>query len=76
MKDEALKLCPECGGEIHRLINGGAGVIYKGGGFYCTDKGLPRSGKNTQAPAASEKKPAPAPCAACKKAESGACGAA
>ena len=37
--DEPLKTCPECGKEVRRLINGGTGVIFKGGGFYVTDKG-------------------------------------
>ena len=39
IKDEPLKTCPECGKEVRRLINGGMGVIFKGGGFYVTDKG-------------------------------------
>ncbi|MDR0410672.1 MAG: zinc ribbon domain-containing protein [Treponema sp.] len=38
MKDEPLKLCPECGREIRRVINGGGGIIFKGTGFYVTDK--------------------------------------
>ncbi|MDR0707570.1 MAG: zinc ribbon domain-containing protein [Treponema sp.] len=37
MKDEPLKVCPECGKEIRRLITGGSGVIFKGAGFYITD---------------------------------------
>ncbi|MDR1220520.1 MAG: zinc ribbon domain-containing protein [Treponema sp.] len=37
MKDEPLKICPECGKEIRRLITGGSGVIFKGSGFYITD---------------------------------------
>jgi putative FmdB family regulatory protein len=37
MKDEPLKVCPECGKEIRRLITGGSGVIFKGSGFYSTD---------------------------------------
>jgi putative FmdB family regulatory protein len=39
IRDEPLKVCPECGKELRRLINGGSGVIFKGGGFYVTDKG-------------------------------------
>jgi putative FmdB family regulatory protein len=39
IKDEPLKTCPKCGKELRRLINGGTGVIFKGGGFYATDKG-------------------------------------
>jgi len=38
MKDDPLKSCTLCGKEIRRLINGGSGVIFKGGGFYVTDK--------------------------------------
>ena len=37
MKDDALKECPECGGELKRLIGAGAGIIFKGSGFYQTD---------------------------------------
>jgi len=39
MSDSPLKDCPKCGKEIRRLIFGGAGVIFKGSGFYVTDKG-------------------------------------
>ena len=38
MSDPTLKDCPECGREIRRLIFGGTGVIFKGSGFYVTDK--------------------------------------
>ncbi len=37
MRDELLKVCPECGGRIERLISGGTGLIFKGSGFYITD---------------------------------------
>jgi putative FmdB family regulatory protein len=37
MKDEPLKKCPTCGGRVKRLIGTGAGIIFKGGGFYQTD---------------------------------------
>jgi len=34
----ALKKCPECGkNKLRRLISAGAGVIFKGSGFYETD---------------------------------------
>ena len=29
--------CPECGAEAERLISGGAGLLFKGSGFYITD---------------------------------------
>lgn len=33
----ALTECPDCGGEVKRLIGAGAGLIFKGSGFYTTD---------------------------------------
>jgi putative FmdB family regulatory protein len=35
--EEALKSCPKCGKSVKRLIAGGAGIIFKGSGFYTTD---------------------------------------
>lgn len=32
-----LKKCPVCGGKVKRKIGAGAGVIFKGSGFYETD---------------------------------------
>jgi putative FmdB family regulatory protein len=38
MKDEPLKTCPVCKeNTLKRLIGSGAGIIFKGSGFYCTD---------------------------------------
>lgn len=39
MNDEKLKKCPDasCGGEVNRLLGTGAGIIFKGAGFYGTD---------------------------------------
>jgi putative FmdB family regulatory protein len=38
MNDNVLKDCPECKkSELKRLIGSGAGIIFKGSGFYCTD---------------------------------------
>ena len=37
MNDEPIKDCPECGGQVTRLIGTGAGIIFKGSGFYATD---------------------------------------
>ena len=59
MKDKPLRKCPACGkSSLVRLIGAGAGVIFKGSGFYETD--YKRSG------AADKKadKPADAPAAA------------
>ena len=32
-----IKKCPKCSGKPKRLIGAGAGVIFKGGGFYQTE---------------------------------------
>ena len=37
MSDDPLKRCPGCGGAVRRLIGTGAGIIFKGSGFYATD---------------------------------------
>lgn len=37
MKDDPLKRCPECKSKIRRLLGTGAGIIFKGSGFYETD---------------------------------------
>ena len=60
MRDEALKKCPKCGkAALKRLVGGGAGLIFKGSGFYITDyknkAAAPKEGGETKA---SESKPA------------------
>jgi putative FmdB family regulatory protein len=79
MSDDPLEMCPECSTPaLKRKIGRGAGIIFKGGGFYETDfkerKGKP-SGAEAPAdkPAASESKagaaePKPAPKAGTKAA--------
>ncbi len=37
MSDEPRTACPECGKTAERLLSGGAGLIFKGEGFYITD---------------------------------------
>ena len=37
MSAKPVKKCPECGGKVIRLIGIGAGIIFKGSGFYETD---------------------------------------
>ncbi len=37
MSDEPRAACPECGESAERLMSGGAGLIFKGEGFYITD---------------------------------------
>ncbi len=51
ISDDPLTECPQCGGEIVRLISGGTGLIFKGSGFYLTDyarknsSSAPKNGK-------------------------------
>jgi len=37
MTDPLLKECPKCKGKVKRLIGSGAGMIFKGSGFFATD---------------------------------------
>jgi len=37
MNDKLLTKCPKCKGKLKRLIGSGAGIIFKGSGFYATD---------------------------------------
>ena len=37
MSAKPIRKCPECGGKVKRLIGTGAGIIFKGSGFYETD---------------------------------------
>jgi len=43
MSEEPVKNCPECGKDVRRIIFGGAGIIFKGSGFYVNDS----KGKNS-----------------------------
>jgi putative FmdB family regulatory protein len=68
MRDEPLTHCPKCKKKgVKRLIGGGAGLIFKGSGFYITDYKNKKSPEKTgdaakpaAAPAKPEAKPAPA----------------
>lgn len=37
MSDPVLKTCPKCKGKVNRMIGSGAGLHFKGEGFYITD---------------------------------------
>ncbi len=37
MNDAPLEICPQCEGNVRRLVSGGSGLIFKGSGFYLTD---------------------------------------
>jgi putative FmdB family regulatory protein len=67
MNDRTRVKCPECGRVARRRISGGAGLHFKGSGFYITDYG--KDGKGPRKPPAedrgtkadsSESAPAPA----------------
>ena len=52
--DAPLESCPSCHGKILRVITGGAGLIFKGSGFYITDDA--RKSNNTPKQKSSTKK--------------------
>ncbi len=70
MSEEAVKDCPKCGKDVRRIIFGGAGVIFKGSGFYVNDSrgknpagagsspsGESKTSSGDSKPAAAESKP-------------------
>jgi putative FmdB family regulatory protein len=54
--DDALTVCPECGGELRKQY-GSIGVTFNGSGFYRTDSRA-GSGASGSAPASSKSEPA------------------
>ena len=48
MTDRARAKCPVCGKPATRKISGGAGLVFKGSGFYITDYG--KDGKGPRKP--------------------------
>lgn len=63
MHDEPCDVCPRCEGPVVRIISGGAGVIFKGSGFYKTDSAKvpergsaqPENGSTGSAPGSAER---------------------
>ncbi|MDD2689358.1 MAG: zinc ribbon domain-containing protein [Candidatus Omnitrophica bacterium] len=48
MTDKHLSACPKCNKEVRRLISSGAGIIFKGKGFYATDYRKKEKSKDKQ----------------------------
>ena len=72
MRDEPLKQCPKCKKTgVKRLVGGGAGLIFKGSGFYITDyktkKGTPHTDGGVKSPATDGKPAASTAVAPAKK---------
>ena len=60
ISEQPLTDCPECKtGKVRRLISGGAGISFKGSGFYSNDS-----------KSAKKEKPAKPACSACAQNES------
>jgi putative FmdB family regulatory protein len=54
--EDPVRVCPSCGKrKVRRLISTGAGLIFKGSGFYVTDS---KSSGAAAAPAKTDAKPA------------------
>ena len=49
MKAEPVKTCPKCQASVRRLISSGAGILFKGSGFYQTDYRSPSYQKKADA---------------------------
>jgi putative FmdB family regulatory protein len=57
MNDAPKKTCPKCRGRVKRLLGTGAGLIFKGSGFYSTDyrkPGYTEAAKKDSGPSTSE----------------------
>lgn len=37
MSEDPVDTCPQCGAPVERLLSAGAGLLFKGSGFYITD---------------------------------------
>ncbi|MDZ4675446.1 MAG: zinc ribbon domain-containing protein [Gemmatimonadota bacterium] len=58
MTDKPRAICPTCRKQATRQISGGAGLVFKGSGFYITDYG--KDGKGPRKKDASEAAPSTA----------------
>ncbi len=82
MKDDAFKTCPEAQcqmtpwghGEVKRLLGTGAGLIFKGSGFYITDyrsEGYKQAAKKDSGSSTKETKTADKPASSSGSSSSG-----
>jgi putative FmdB family regulatory protein len=63
IKDEPVKRCPKCKGKVAKKISLGAGLLFKGSGFYITDyrsEGYKKSAKSDSAASSSSSSSTPA----------------
>lgn len=68
--EDALTVCPECGGDLRKKFNT-VGVVFKGSGFYRNDSRSGGSDSSTGADAAPAAAPAPATAGAASSAGTG-----
>jgi putative FmdB family regulatory protein len=74
IKDAPKKTCPKCKGRVERLIGAGAGLLFKGSGFYITDyrsESYKSAAKSESSAGAASKAPAESKPAAESKPSSG-----
>jgi len=57
--EKRLERCPKCKGKVKRLLGAGAGILFKGSGFYQTD--YRSEGYKSKARAESSSAPSSAP---------------
>jgi len=61
MSEPPRKRCPKCGKKVERLIGAGAGLLFKGSGFYITDYRSPEYQAKAKAESSHGAKPAADP---------------
>jgi putative FmdB family regulatory protein len=64
MSDPAVDVCPQCGAPAERLMSAGAGLVFKGSGFYITDyrnENYKKAAESDKSGAAGSAGAAPAP---------------